>query len=184
MVGSHLILTNEASRSGNTPPLSFGPIAAEGSPPVFGGKTDAQHGGDNVHFLDVIWVSLSCCILWLEHRLEHGNNSLRFNSWKRMKTQLHCPHVGISYQYQVMEGVWISCKLRVWSLRTFRIWSLAQLESCNTWGLVKLEKLPRKLGAIGCNRAFQHRCLDGTVVQRFGGMMTYYAICIWYACIW
>ena len=53
MVGSHLILTNEASRSGNTPPLSFGPIAAEGSPPVFGGKTDAQHGGDNVHFLDV-----------------------------------------------------------------------------------------------------------------------------------
>ena len=59
MVGSHLILTNEASRSGNTPPLLFGPIAAEGSPPVFGGKTDAQHGGDNVHFLDVIWVSLS-----------------------------------------------------------------------------------------------------------------------------
>lgn len=73
MVGSHLILTNEASRSGNTPPLLFGPIAAEGSPPVFGGKTDAQHGGDNVHFLDVIWVSLSCCILWLEHRLENGH---------------------------------------------------------------------------------------------------------------
>lgn len=51
--GSHLILTNEASTSGNTPSLSFGPIAAEGRPPVFGGKTDAQHGGDNVFF----WMS-------------------------------------------------------------------------------------------------------------------------------
>lgn len=73
MVGSHLILTNEASKSGNTPPLLFGPIAAEGSPPVFGGKTDAQHGGDNVLFLGRHLGESRCCILWLEHRLENGN---------------------------------------------------------------------------------------------------------------
>lgn len=122
MVGSHVILTIEASRSGNTPPRSFGPTAAEGSPPVFGGKTDAQHGGDNVLFLGRHLGESLCCILWLEHRLENGHIFYCDSTPENKKTtQLHCPHVGISYQYQVMEGVWISCKLRVWSLRTFRI---------------------------------------------------------------
>ena len=86
-------------------------------------------------FLDVIWAkSLSCTMLWLEH---HFYNFLRFNSWKLRNSNSIAVHFGISHQYQVIEGVWISREVRVWSLRTKNLKPCptgeATLEVCQSW---------------------------------------------------